>query len=166
MNTPKKILLGIGVLGLQLVLSELLAIDQIRPDFLLIFVLYISIVEGSTTGVVFGFALGLFEDVLSAGSLMGLAPLTKSVTGFLAGKLQGQFPRMNPVVFHLVWIGIILFHFGLYLYVRLQSLLDASPVLFWKTWGFTVLYTLVFIAILQIIVPLPRLAVSSSGEHR
>ncbi|MFQ6616554.1 MAG: rod shape-determining protein MreD [Fidelibacterota bacterium] len=166
MTRRTQILLGIAVLLLQLFLSEFLAIRQIRPDFLLIFVLYVSILEGSLAGVIVGFVAGLLQDVLSAGSLLGLAPLTKSITGFLVGRLQGQFPRMNPIVFHVLWIGILLFHFAMALFVRLQTLFDTSPALFWKTWALTVLYTLVFIVILQLIVPLPRLAGSSTEERR
>lgn len=163
MRRRTQVLLGIAVLLLQLFLSEFLAIGRVRPDFLLIFVIYVSILEGSLTGVIFGFSLGLLEDVVSAGSFLGLAPLTKSITGFLVGKLQGRFARMNPIVFHVLWVGAVLFHFILYLFIRLQTLYESSPALFWQTWAFTVLYTLVFIVILQLLLPLPRLAQSTSG---
>lgn len=164
MKRRAQVALGIAVLVLQLVLSEFLSVDGVRPDFLLIFLIYVSISEGSLAGVIFGFVLGLLEDLLSAGSFLGLAPLTKCITGFLVGRLHGQFARMNPFIFHALWVGIVLFHFAFYLFIRLQTVFDTSPLQFWETWFFTVIYTLVFIVILQLIVPLPRRAGSSPGE--
>ncbi|MFQ6673715.1 MAG: rod shape-determining protein MreD [Fidelibacterota bacterium] len=165
MKRRTQISIGILVLLLQLFLSEYLTVQRIRPDFLLIFVIYIAVREGSLTGVIYGFVLGLMEDFLSAGSLLGLAPLTKSLTGFLMGRLQGKFAKMNPLVFHSLWIALVLFHFVFYVYIRLQDLYETSQPLFWKTWTFTVLYTLVFMAIFQVIVPLPPRSASSVEDR-
>ncbi|MEE9166083.1 MAG: rod shape-determining protein MreD [Candidatus Neomarinimicrobiota bacterium] len=157
MNWRRTLFLGLGVFLTQLFLSELMTIRGIRPDFLLIFVMYMAMQKGSPTGVVTGFVIGFLEDLLSAGSLFGLASLTKSLSGFLLGRLHGRYPRMSPVVFHVAWVSIVLIHFFLYIYVRFQSVYNSSKFEFWVTWLFTVIYTLVFVGIVQVIVPLHRI---------
>ena len=84
-------LTGLAALFLQMMLSDFLTIRGLRPDFVLIFVVYLSLRWGSLAGIIAGFSLGLVEDFLSASSLIGLAPLTKSITGFLVGRLQGRY---------------------------------------------------------------------------
>tara|TARA_B100000035_G_scaffold302901_1_gene300967 strand:- start:15925 stop:16407 length:483 start_codon:yes stop_codon:yes gene_type:complete len=138
---------------LQFYLSEFMTIGSIRPDFLLIFVIYVSFQYGSFIGVIAGFSLGLLGD-LSDGSMFGLAPLTKSITGFLVGKLQGQHSRMNPLYFHATWIGIIFFHFVFYIYFRFQTLYETSSEQFFLTWLFSAVYTLALLGLMQIVKPI------------
>ncbi len=144
---------GLGVLLLQILLSEFLTIRGLRPDFMLIFVLIVSLRSGSLAGVVAGFSLGLMEDLLSAGSLLGLAPLTKSLTGFMVGRLQGRYITMNPISFHTIWIGVVAIHFFIFVYVNFQSLLESNAPSFWLTYAYAMFYTLVFIAAFQVIRP-------------
>ncbi len=145
---------GLAVLFLQMILSDFLTIRGLRPDFILIFVVYLSLRWGSLTGVVAGFILGLVEDILSAGSLMGLAPLTKSLTGFLVGRLQGRYIRMSPVTFHAAWVGIMMAHFFIFIYVNYQSVFETNSSIFWKTYIFSAVYTFIFIGMFQVIKPL------------
>ena len=144
---------GLGVLLLQILLSEFLTIRGLRPDFMLIFVLIVSLRSGSLAGVAAGFSLGLMEDLLSAGSLLGLAPLTKSLTGFMVGRLQGRYITMNPISFHTIWIGVVAIHFFIFVYVNFQSLLESNAPSFWLTYAYAMFYTLVFIAAFQVIRP-------------
>ncbi|MEE2877005.1 MAG: rod shape-determining protein MreD [Candidatus Neomarinimicrobiota bacterium] len=144
---------GLGVLLLQILLSDFLTIRGLRPDFMLIFVIVVALRNGSLAGVVTGFSLGLVEDLFSAGSLMGLVPLTKSLTGFLIGRLRGRYIRMNPISFHLIWIGIVAGNFFVFIYVNFQSLLEMNAHSFWVTYCYATLYTLVFIAAFQVIRP-------------
>jgi rod shape-determining protein MreD len=139
---------------LQFYLSEFMTIRSIRPDFLLIFIVYVSFQYGSFAGVIAGFSLGLLEDLSGVGSMFGLAPLTKSITGFLVGKLQGQHSRMNPLYFHATWIGIIFFHFVFYIYFRFQTLYETSSEQFFLTWLFSSVYTLALLGLMQVVKPI------------
>tara|TARA_B100001079_G_scaffold29551_1_gene22397 strand:- start:29 stop:514 length:486 start_codon:yes stop_codon:yes gene_type:complete len=139
---------------LQFYLSEFMTIRSIRPDFLLIFIVYVSFQYGSFAGVIAGFSLGLLEDLSGVGSMFGLAPLTKSITGFLVGKLQGQHSRMNPLYFHATWIGIIFFHFVFYIYFRFQTLYETSSEQFFLTWLFSAVYTLALLGLMQVVKPI------------
>jgi rod shape-determining protein MreD len=131
-----------------------MTIRSIRPDFLLIFIVYVSFQYGSFAGVIAGFSLGLLEDLSGVGSMFGLAPLTKSITGFLIGKLQGQHSRMNPLYFHATWIGIIFFHFVFYIYFRFQTLYETSSEQFFLTWLFSAVYTLALLGLMQVVKPI------------
>ena len=154
MNRNTTLLLAGLTFILQFYLSEFMTIRSIRPDFLLIFIVYVSFQYGSFTGVIVGFSLGLLEDLSGVGSMFGLAPLTKSITGFLVGKLQGQHSRMNPLYFHATWIGIIFFHFVFYIYFRFQTLYETSSEQFFLTWLFSAVYTLALLGLMQVVKPI------------
>ena len=156
MNRALPFLTGLAALFLQMILSDFLTIRGLRPDFILIFVVYLSLRWGSLAGIIAGFSLGLVEDFFSAGSLMGLAPLTKSITGFLVGRLQGGYSRMSPITFHAVWVGIMMVHFLIFIYVNFQSVYETNPGIFLQTYIFAVVYTFIFIGILQMIIPLSK----------
>ncbi len=154
MNRNTTLLLAGLTFILQFYLSEFMTIRSIRPDFLLIFIVYVSFQYGSFAGVIAGFSLGLLEDLSGVGSMFGLAPLTKSITGFLIGKLQGQHSRMNPLYFHATWIGIIFFHFVFYIYFRFQTLYETSSEQFFLTWLFSAVYTLALLGLMQVVKPI------------
>jgi len=154
MNRHTIILFGGLAFVLQFYLTEFMTINSVRPDFLLVFIVYVSIQHGSFAGVIAGFSLGLFEDLAGVGSMFGLAPLTKSITGFLIGKLQGRYARMNPLYFHAAWIGLILFHFIFYIYFRFQTLFESSSEQFFLMWLFSVAYTLALFGLMQIVKPI------------
>lgn len=153
MNRAVPFLTALAVLLLQMSLSDLLTIRGLRPDFILIYVVYVSLKWGSLTGVIAGFSMGLMEDALSAGSLMGLAPLTKSLTGFLVGRLQGSYNRMSPLAFHGIWLSIVAAHFFIFVYVHYQSVVETSSGLFWLTYLYAMVYSVVFMGVLQVILP-------------
>ena len=67
------------------------------PDLVLLVVLYVSFMNSSTTGSTVGFISGIFLDFLSA-SPIGLNAFTKTVTGFIFGKLSGSFNLHGVVI--------------------------------------------------------------------
>ena len=71
---------AIGVFMVQFLLVDFLSLNMIRPDFLVVYIFYISLVYGKTTGVLTGFLLGLLSDLSGVGSFFGLSPLSLSVT--------------------------------------------------------------------------------------
>jgi len=79
------LLLGLLVVILQITLANLIAIFNVKPDLVIIFVAVIALFEGSTAGVIWGFGLGLLLDAMGGG-LMGLGSLGYSVAGFISGR--------------------------------------------------------------------------------
>jgi len=137
----------------QFLLVDLLSLNMIRPDFLVVYIFYISLVYGKTTGVFTGFLLGLLSDLSGVGSFFGLSPLSLSLTAYLTGYLNGKYERMLPYLFHGAWISIIGFHFIIISYVRFQSILLSDPIAFWIKCFMSFSYTMMFLLIIQFFYP-------------
>ena len=138
--------------------SEFFSLGTIDPDFCLIVLLYISIKNGGLVGTLFGFFIGLFID-LSSGTnqFFGLTPLVYTITGYSSAFLKGQNEKLNKLYFSSLWVFIILCQFLIFSLVVYQQLLVEEPTQFLIKWLATSLYTLVFLGILQIMVPLYKI---------
>ena len=79
------------VIVVQSSFVQLIAIHDIRPDLLIIILIFYSFQCGQTKATVMGFFVGLVQDILTGGVLgaseraLGLSSFTKSVSGFLSG---------------------------------------------------------------------------------
>ena len=118
--------IGLVVLLLQLTLANWIRIAGIKPDLIMLFILYVGYREGKIAGVLFGFAFGLLQDVSAASDFIGISPLIKSILGFSSGFLQGKFHIMNP--FLLYFIGLLLVLIGQILFFGITC--AASPLSF------------------------------------
>ena len=67
MKTIKQFFAVLGVFLAQFFLVDFLSINMIRPDFLVIYVFYISLVYGKTTGIIISFTIGLLSDLAGVG---------------------------------------------------------------------------------------------------
>ena len=138
--------------------SEFFSLGTIDPDFCIIVLLYISIKDGSLVGIVFGFFIGLFIDLGSGpNQFFGLTPLIYSSTGYLSGFLCGYNDRLSKVYFIILWVVIILVQFLIFTLVVFQGYLIEDPISFFLKWLATSLYTLIFLGILQVMMPLHKL---------
>ncbi|MBL7010058.1 MAG: rod shape-determining protein MreD [Candidatus Marinimicrobia bacterium] len=144
---------AVAVFLAQFFLVDFLSLKMIRPDFMVVYIFYISLVFGKTPGVIVGFSLGLLSDLSGVGSLFGLSPLTLSITAYLTGILHGKYERLLPYVFHGTWISIIAFHFLLISYFRFQTVFVSDPITFWKLWFMSFSYTMMFFFITQFFYP-------------
>ena len=138
--------------------SEFFSLGTIDPDFCIIVILYISIKDGSLVGILFGFFIGLFIDLGSGpNQFFGLTPLIDSSTGYLSGFLCGYSDRLSKVYFIILWVVIILGQFLIFTLVVYQDYLIDDPISFFLKWLATSLYTLIFLGILQVMMPLHKL---------
>jgi len=143
----------------QIWASEFFSLGTIDPDFCIIVILYISIKEGRLAGTLIGFFIGLLID-LSSGSnqFFGLTPLIYATTGYFSGFLDGQYERLNKLYFTFWWVSIILCQFLVFSIVVYQDYLVQDPFNFIVKWLATSLYTLTFLGILQVIIPIYKLS--------
>ena len=141
---------------MQIFLSNILSIGNVRPDFLIIFVLYFAINYGSFKGVVGGFSIGIIVSIFDGGLIIGLLPLIYSIVGYAGGFLKTQHYKMVPFYFNLSCFLIIFGSFFIYTYFNYDYLFYNDLKIFLLTWLKTALYTLSILAILQFIVPLRR----------
>jgi rod shape-determining protein MreD len=77
---------GVGFLliVIQVLISRFLSIAGVSPDFLLIFLVWLTIREGQFAGETSGFVLGFVLDVMSGG-ILGAQTLSKTIACFLVG---------------------------------------------------------------------------------
>ena len=145
----KIFLFSLLVVLFQLISSELLAINQISPDFLLIFVLYSTLIFGRFKGILIAFSLGLISDLSGIGSYFGLHPLLLSTASYAISFLIGRYEKMLPYIFYSYWIVIILLYFFVMAYFRFQILFLSNFTGYVIQSIYLFLYTFTFIFILQ-----------------
>ena len=154
MKKNKLALITLIVLFFQILFVESLAINAIRPDFLVLFIIYITISNGRLIGLIIGFTIGLISDLSGVGSYFGLSPLSLSITAYLSGFLYLKYERLFPYVFHSIWIIILILHFYIITYFRFQSVFLSSKTEFFVIWIITFGYTFIFFIIMQYFFPL------------
>lgn len=86
---------------LQILILDTISIAGLTPDLLVILCVVISIREGQFEGIITGFAIGLFFDIVSF-DLIGTNALAKTFVGFISG----YFYKEN---FHLATFSSIKF---------------------------------------------------------
>ena len=154
MKKNKLALITLIVLFFQILFVESLIINAIRPDFLVLFIIYITISNGRLIGLIIGFTIGLISDLSGVGSYFGLSPLSLSITAYLSGFLYLKYERLFPYVFHSIWIIILILHFYIITYFRFQSVFLSSKTEFFVIWIMTFGYTFIFFIIMQYFFPL------------
>ncbi len=86
-------------------------------DLVLVVVVYYALASGRVTGLLTGTVAGLVQDVLSGG-VLGMAGLSKTVVGYLAGIVGTQFIVAHSasrfVVFFLATVLNAIIFMGLY----------------------------------------------------
>tara|TARA_Y100001970_G_C14133187_1_gene802854 strand:+ start:625 stop:1101 length:477 start_codon:yes stop_codon:yes gene_type:complete len=142
----------------QLWTTEFFTLGTIDPDFCVIVLLYISIKEGGLIGSLFGFFIGLVIDLSSVSNhYFGLTSLIYTSTGYFSGFLSNQNQRLSKMYFTLLWVIIILCQFFIFSLVVYQNYLVEDPINFFIKWIATSLYTLTFLGIIQVMIPLYKL---------
>tara|TARA_B100000287_G_scaffold22703_1_gene22281 strand:- start:1723 stop:2202 length:480 start_codon:yes stop_codon:yes gene_type:complete len=143
----------------QLWTSEFFSLGTIDPDFCVIVILYIAIKDGRLNGVIVGFFMGLFIDLSSGlNEYFGLTSLIYTITGYFCGFLKGQSNRLNKTYFTAIWILIITCQFLIFSLIVYQEYLIIDPIHFMFKWIATSLYTLSFLGILQVMMPIYKWA--------
>lgn len=66
----------------------------VKPDLLLILVIFYGLIKGKNQGAIMGFVFGLVEDLL-LGLFIGSNALSKSIIGFVIGSLEGKIYKDN-----------------------------------------------------------------------
>ncbi len=78
----------------QLTLVELFSVRTIKPDLLLIGLIYFTLVNGQISGMITAFIFGLLFDIFSGG-VIGASTLSKSVAAFIAGYFSRESNRID-----------------------------------------------------------------------
>ena len=89
----------------QLVAGDLIAIRGVVPDLTLIVVCSISLLEGRARGTVWGWVVGLIEDLLGSG-LIGALAFSRAIVAFLAATVL-HFRSVQNIVSAALVVGIL-----------------------------------------------------------
>ena len=157
MNWNSLLISGFLVWLAQLTIADLFIIDTVRPDFIGILIMYWSVTYGRFTGTIFGMIFGLIFDLSGSALYFGLSPLIYATTGYLSGNLKGLYSKINPLLYNLIWVTILLIHFFIFCIVNYQEVLIVNLNLFLGKWIGTSIYTISFMLIMQFIYPLNRI---------
>lgn len=110
----------------QVALLNFVAIVEITPDLLLIYLVYLALKEGHLFGIVAGFIIGLLYDIISV-DVIGTNALAKTIAGFIAGffykenmadKIIGNLKFLYIVFLSSFFHNIVYFFF----YLRLSEI--------------------------------------------
>lgn len=75
---------------IQISVIELVALKQIKPDLLLIGLIYITLKEGQLPGIIYAFFAGVVLDILSSG-IIGANSFSKVIVTFIVGYFHDPF---------------------------------------------------------------------------
>ena len=92
------------VLLLQTTVVNLISINYIVPDLILILLVFYTIKNNQTYGMVLGFIFGFLFDIIT-GSLVGSSVISKTMCGFTAGYFSNENKRdmyLNSYAFPLI----------------------------------------------------------------
>ncbi|MDD5021084.1 MAG: rod shape-determining protein MreD [Endomicrobiaceae bacterium] len=108
-------LLYIIILTLQFVLPKYLVCNEIYPNFILIYVVYVALNKGAMKGQLTGFLYGLSWDILST-DIFGVRTLTLTLAGYIAGKFNRNLNKEQIVIQVIImFICLIITHLSLVL---------------------------------------------------
>lgn len=116
------LLLGV-VLILQTTIMDYLSVYGVKPDLVMLLVIFNGFLLGPREGAFLGFAGGIIEDLFS-GSYIGINALTKMVAGYLAGISGERLYKENSLVvsgvtFFSTTVGLLV-NYLLLLYLKIH----------------------------------------------
>jgi len=86
---------------LELLISNIIDINMVKPDLMLIVIICLSFIFGAQEGTIMGFTGGLLKDIFSV-NLLGINALAKTVIGYFSGVIREKIFYQ-----HLMWIVAI-----------------------------------------------------------
>lgn len=122
MDLIKGIVIFVVVILAQIFLAEYLDVGSIRPDFLLVLLIYYSARKGRINGILMGFVAGFAQDLTSSLTVLGANALSKSIVGFTTGTLNGTETVWTPRVINIYVYGSIVAHALIYQFIMALGL--------------------------------------------
>lgn len=82
---------------LQATLLNFLQVYGIKPDLILLLIIFNSFLQGPREGAFLGCLGGLLQDMFT-GNYIGLNMLSKGITGYLVGLFEGKLYKDNTLI--------------------------------------------------------------------
>ena len=133
MNVVRNILLLILAFILQTTWVHAFEIIGLRPDLVVLVLIYIALRSGSFEATLLGFAIGFLQDIEMPHNL-GLNALANSVIGFAVGWVRLHITADNFLVQISLIFGAVLLHDLIY-YIGDSSIVWSEIPFFWLRYG-------------------------------
>jgi len=98
----------------QVTIAPRLAFGQVSPDFVMLIVMMVALYRGSIFGAILGFLIGFMQD-LGNPELLGLNALTKTLLGFVMGRVGSKTFPENALFLFALLAAVALCHDVIYL---------------------------------------------------
>lgn len=138
------VIYSLAAILIQVLFVPWMTIREIRPDFILLVVLFIGRTRGRMVGQIYGFGIGLLIDAIGMGSFLGLSALIKTGVGFLSGCMKNQRNRIYPFYYHVIHILIIFLGFLIFYIINYKGTEFSTQFLIIRFILPSTLYTTVF----------------------
>ena len=92
------------------------------PDLILIYLVYLSLFYERYHVIIIGFILGLFQDLISQSSLIGLFAFSKTIAGFMLGLLS----KYDRVWNNKIKLGYLFFTFQIHYIFACYMMFDRN----------------------------------------
>lgn len=136
---------------LQATVFNFLQVAGVKPDLILMLVVFNGFLRGSKEGAFLGFLAGLLQDIFT-GNYIGLNALTKMLAGYMAGLAETRFYNESIIIVSMITFTtsaasllanyVLLFYLGIQVpafYAVLQVIIPTSiytaflvPLTYWK----------------------------------
>lgn len=140
---------------LAVTFNDFISIIGVRPDILLVFLIFLSLYEKPVIAIIAAFGFGFIQDVFLPGYIQywGLSPLLKTliIYGFL--KLLPFIMRLKGFTFLLSLFGVILLHNVFYNLLYYSGYVKPFAAFYRYTLPETI-YTFLILLLLNMIFPL------------
>jgi rod shape-determining protein MreD len=147
-NLIKHILLLILAFVLQTTWAHSLAIVQIKPDLLVLTLVYIALASGPLRATLLAFCFGFIQDTYAPANL-GLNVLVKSAVAFAVGWSRSEIMSDNIAVQVAFVAGAVLVH-DLIFYIGYSGLAWGDVPFFWLRYSLgSAVYTAALAAVLS-----------------
>ena len=104
----------------SIIVDNLLSIKGIRPNFIVIALIFYGLEFGGVYATIAGFFVGVIQGLgFFGGGFIGLASLTNSITGFYAGLFQRSGREYSDLFFFIIILTACFIHDFLYYYILL-----------------------------------------------
>ncbi|MGQ9823683.1 MAG: rod shape-determining protein MreD [Desulfotomaculales bacterium] len=111
---------------LQVTVLDAIGIFGLKPDLVVVLVIFYGFLFGQREGAFWGFVGGFLLD-MATGSYFGLNVLDHLVAGYLAGVVQGALYKDNPFVVSLTTLLVCFFSGFLHYLLLLYLGITVSP---------------------------------------
>ena len=153
MSLIRAVISLILVLFGQQYIAPLLEIGQVKPDFILILLIFFSARYGRMAGIALGFAAGLFQDLTGSLAVLGASALVKSCVGFVVGTLNGNLTVWTNRVVNLYIYAALAGHALIYQFIMLHGL-EAPLTLYMNNMLIELIMSIVLITGIRYLIPL------------